>query len=76
MTVQYFVNMENAQLYFDAQLQRCKAPGSTVDTQVQTLYFVRVEEGGELLKTTWDIGLAEFSESQRERGRLYKKAEA
>jgi hypothetical protein len=76
MTAQYFVNMENAQLYFDAQLQRCKAPGSAPDAKAQTMYFVRVEEGGALLKTTWDIGLAEFTRLQRERGRLYQKAEA
>ena len=76
MTAQYFVNMENAQLYFDAQLQRCKAPGNRPGAQTQTMYFVRVEEGGALLENTWDIGLAEFSEGQRERGHLYKKAEA
>lgn len=76
MTIRYLVNLGNAQLYFDATLQRCKPPGSFPDADKQTLHFVRVSDAGTLLTTTWDIGLAEFTAEQRERAELYRSADA
>jgi hypothetical protein len=75
MTVQYLVNLGIAQLYFDGDLKRCAPPGNQPSGECQTIHFVRVENDGRLLTKNWDIGLAEFSESQRGKADLYRKSE-
>lgn len=74
MTAEYLVNLGIAQLYFDAEGKRCRAPGSGPDEAAKTVHFVQVGESGELLTRNWDIGLAEFTEQQRERAKLYRKS--
>lgn len=74
MTAEYLVNIGIAQVYFDAEGKRCKAPGSRPGDVSQTVHFVQVANDGQLLTRTWDIGLAEFTEQQREKAKLYKKS--
>ena len=74
MAAEYLVYLGIAQLYFDAEGKRCRAPGSGPDEAAKTVLFVQVGEGGELLTKNWDIGLAEFTEQQRERAKLYRKS--
>lgn len=73
MTAEYLVNLGIAQVYFDAEGKRCKAPGSRPGGEAQTVHFVQVADGEQLLSKTWDIGLAEFTEQQRQRAKLYRK---
>lgn len=75
MTTQYLVNVGEVQLYFDSELKRCKPPHSAPEAAAGITHFVSFGEDGALLTKTWDIGLAEFTEAQRERARLYKKTE-
>ena len=75
MTAIYLVNLGVAQLYFDADMHRCKPPGSRPAGQEQTLHFVQVPERGALLGTGWDVNLADFTAGQRARAKLYKKSE-
>lgn len=75
MTAIYLVNLGVVQLYFDAEMHRCKPPGSRPAGQVQTIHFVQVDESGQLLDSDWDIHLAEFTAAQREHAKLYKKTE-
>jgi len=75
MPAEYLVNFGNVQVYFDVECKRCAAPGSRPAGQPQTVHFVQVTEDGALLTKTWDIGLAEFTEQQRHRAKLYKKSD-
>lgn len=74
MPVEYLVNLGIAQVYFDAEGKRCKAPGSGPDGAAQTTHFTQVDDNGQLLTKNWDIGLSGFSRQQREKAKLYRKS--
>lgn len=73
MTAQYLVNIGEVQLYFDAELKRCKPRHDVSEGFAGITHFVSSEHEGGLLMKTWDTGLSEFTEAQRARARLYKK---
>ena len=74
MTAEYLVNIGLTQVYFDANGIPCAPPGSEPKDPTKTLHYVQIANDGALLTKTWDIGLAEFTEVQRDKAKLYKRS--
>jgi len=74
MTAEYLVNFGLAQVYLDANGNRCAPPGSQAQDPTETLHYVQIANDGALLTKNWDIGLAEFTQAQRDKAKLYKRS--
>ena len=74
MTAEYLVNIGLTQVYFDANGKRCAPPGSQAQGPSTPMHYVQIVNDGALLTKTWDIGLVEFTEAQRDKAKLYKRS--
>lgn len=69
----YLVNVGEAQIYFDRNNRKCRAPGSRPAGQSNTIYFLKSATAEPLMTAEWDPGLEAFSVAERRCGTLWEK---
>lgn len=74
MPAQYFVQIGDAQIYFDVNRDRCSPPRGPTSDGNGVIYFVRFKGNIALIQAEWDMALASFDSEQRGRARLWNRS--